>query len=383
MRILHTSDWHLGRSFHRAGMLDAQSLFVDHVVELAKAEAVDVVVVSGDIYDRALPSVDAVSLASDALRRLIDAKVRVVMTSGNHDSAPRLGFAAELIDAAGVHLRTDPGQVHVPVMVAGDDGDLAIYGLPYLEPDLVRGAWELTGRSHQVVLDEAMRRVRADLARRPHTRSLVMAHAFVVGGEPSDSERDISVGGVASVRLDTFRGADYAALGHLHGPRVLSETVRYSGSPLAYSFSEAQHRKGSWLLDIGEAGMRSVVFVDAPVPRRLAVVRGTLEALLRSSEHAAAESAWVQATITDPHRPTHAMERVQARFPHTLVLRFEPTAVGGHDTVPRPLDVVGKSDLDVISQFLTDMRGSGPTSDEAGLLRDACDAARITEDIAS
>ena len=108
MRVLHTSDWHLGRSFHREGMLDAQSQFVDHVVDAARSLSVDLVVVSGDIYDRALPPVDAVELASDALRRLLGAGVRVVITSGNHDSASRLGFASDLIDAAGIHLRTDP-----------------------------------------------------------------------------------------------------------------------------------------------------------------------------------------------------------------------------------------------------------------------------------
>jgi len=138
MRILHTSDWHLGRSFHREGLLDAQSAFVDHLVDVVRAESVDVVVVSGDIYDRALPAADTVSLASDALRRLIAAGIRVVMTSGNHDSAPRLGFAAELIDAAGVHLRTSPHQVGTPIVVEDRHGEVAIYGLPYLEPDLVR-----------------------------------------------------------------------------------------------------------------------------------------------------------------------------------------------------------------------------------------------------
>src|SRR3954468_14558373 len=117
MRILHTSDWHLGRSFHREGMLDAQSAFVDHLVDVVASESVDLVVVSGDIFDRALPPVDAVELASDALGRLLAARVRVVLTSGNHDSAPRLGFASQLIDAAGIHVRTDPRTVGTPVVI--------------------------------------------------------------------------------------------------------------------------------------------------------------------------------------------------------------------------------------------------------------------------
>jgi exonuclease SbcD len=383
MRILHTSDWHLGRSFHRESLLDAQSRFVDHLVEVVRSERVDVVVVSGDIYDRALPSVDAVALADDALRRLITVGVRVVMTSGNHDSAQRLGFASDLIDAAGVHLRTEPAQLAVPVVIADQHGDVALYGLPYLEPDLLRGAWQLDGRSHQVVLDEAMRRVRVDLADRPPTtRSVVLAHAFVAGAEPCDSERDISVGGASNVAVSTFRGVDYVALGHLHGRRALTESVRYSGSPLAYSFSEAAHRKGSWLVDLDATGLGEVTFVEAPVPRPLAVVTGTLETLLSDRRHDAAEAAWVQATLTDPRRPVQAMERLRARFPHALVLRFEPSAGLPDEQAPPLPDVTGLSDAEVVSLFFEQMRGAGVDDDEAALVREACDACRLVEDAA-
>ena len=384
MRLLHTSDWHLGRSFHREGMLDAQSGFVDHLVEVCRDESVDAVVVSGDIYDRALPAVDAVSLAHDALRRLLGAGLRVVMTSGNHDSPARLGFAAELIDAAGIHLRTAASDVGVPVLLGDRHGDVAIYGLPYLEPDLVPGTWALQGRSHQAVLDEAMRRVTADLSTRPSTsRSVVMAHAFVTGGAPCESERDISVGGVSCVSLDTFAGVDYVALGHLHGRQTLCDAVRYSGSPLAYSFSEATHRKGSWLVDLGPTGLHSVAFVDAPVPRPLARIRGTLESLLTDAHHAGAEAAWVEAVLTDACRPPHALERLKARFPHALVLLFEPIESSMDYSEPLPTKVVGRSDLTVISHFFTDMRGAAPTEAETALLRDACDACRIDEDLAA
>jgi exonuclease SbcD len=357
---------------------------VDHVAEVVASEAVDVVVVSGDIYDRALPSVDAVALANDALRRLISVGVRVVMTSGNHDSAPRLGFAARLIDAAGVHLRTDPAVLSTPVVIPDAHGDVAIYGVPYLEPDMVRGAWELDGRSHQVVLDEAMRRIRADLMTRPSsTRSVVVAHAFVTGGEPSDSERDISVGGASNVAVSTFSGVDYTALGHLHGRRVMAEQVRYSGSPLAYSFSEAKHRKGSWLVDLGPTGLREVSFVDAPVPRPLALIRGTIDALLSDPRHTTAEAAWVQATITDARRPSGAMERLRARFPHALILRFEPETASERVDVRRPASVAGMSDAEVMASFFVEMRGAAPNAQETALLRTACDACRVREDLAS
>lgn len=385
MRILHTSDWHLGRSFHREGLLDAQSRFVDHLIETARAEQVDVVAVSGDVFDRALPPVDAVQVASDALRRLVSARIRVVLTSGNHDSAPRLGFASDLIDAAGVHIRTDPASVGRPVLLPDADGEVAFYPLPYLEPDLVSDPWQLPQRSHQAALDEAMSRVRADLRARPaSTRSVVLSHAFVVGARPSDSERDISVGGVAAVGLDTFADVDYVALGHLHGRHTMAEQVRYSGSPLAYSFSEARQVKGSWLVDLGPDGLRSAEFVEAPVPRPLAILRGDLDELLADRRHEAAERCWVQATLTDAVRPTHALERLRTRFPHTLVVQFEARGVAAAPSTP----VVGPNsstagDLDVITAFYGDVRSAPPTDDELRLLADACDACRLDEDVAS
>src|SRR4051812_48038630 len=156
MRILHTSDWHLGRSFHGEDLLVAQAAYVDHLIETVEAEQVDLVVVSGDIYDRALPSVDAVALADDALHRLGTSRARVVITSGNHDSGRRLGFNARLVDLAGVHLRTAASRVDEPILVEDAHGPVAVYGIPYLEPDVLTQAWELPTRSHHAVLGAAM-----------------------------------------------------------------------------------------------------------------------------------------------------------------------------------------------------------------------------------
>src|SRR4051812_3810732 len=162
MRLLHTSDWHLGRSFHGEDLLAVQAAYVDHLIETIEAEEVDLVVVSGDVYDRALPSVDAVALADDALHRLGTSRARVVITSGNHDSGRRLGFNARLVDLAGVHLRTDPGHVDTPVLLDDAHGQVAVYGIPYLEPDVLTRAWDLPRRSHHAVLAAAMQRIRAD-----------------------------------------------------------------------------------------------------------------------------------------------------------------------------------------------------------------------------
>lgn len=374
MRIFHTSDWHLGRSFHREGMLGAQAQFVDQLIETIESAQVDLLVVSGDIYDRALPPVDAVALADETFARLAASRAKVVVTSGNHDSARRLGFNSRLIDASGVYFRTDAASCGTPVMLEDGHGPVAVYGLPYLEPDVLREPWQLESRSHTAVLSEAMRRVAADLGGRPSgTRSVAMAHAFVAGGDASDSERDISVGGVSLVPTSVFEAVDYAALGHLHGRHTLTDSIRYSGSPLAYSFSETDHLKGSWLVELGGEGFERADFVEAPVPRALARIRGDLEDLLHAPKHAAKETWWVQAVITDPIRPTQAMERLRSRFPHTLILSFEPTG-GAASDVPSSKSLTGRSDQEVALDFVADVRGTAATDAEAALLLDACDS---------
>ncbi|MGY2703590.1 exonuclease SbcCD subunit D [Nocardioides sp. HB32] len=371
MRILHTSDWHLGRSFHREGMLGHQAAYVDHLLEVVAHERVDLVVVSGDVYDRALPHVDAVRLADEALARLAASRAAVVLTSGNHDSAQRLGFSSRLIDAAGVFIRTDARAVGTPVLLEDQHGPVAVYGIPYLDPDAVREPWGLTARSHEAALAAAMARVNVDRGGRG-ARSVVLAHAFVAGAQPSDSERDISVGGVSLVPTTVFEGVDYAALGHLHGRHTLTETVRYSGSPLAYSFSEAGQVKGSWLVELDAGGFAGAEFVEAPVPRRLARIRGTLDGLLADPALTGHEDAWVQATLVDDVRPLQAMERLRSRFPHTLVLGFEP-AGGERDHVPTAVPQ-GRSDHAVALDFVDAVRGAPATEAEAALLLAAVDA---------
>jgi exonuclease SbcD len=372
VRILHTSDWHLGRSFHREGMLAHQAAYVDHLLEVVDSERVDLVVVAGDVYDRALPPVDAVRLADETLVRLARSRARVVLTSGNHDSAQRLGFSARLIDEAGVHIRADAAQVGTPVVLGDDHGPVAVYGIPYLDPHAVAEPWQLPSRTHEAALAEAMVRIRRDLARQPNgTRSVVLAHAFVAGAQPSDSERDISVGGVSIVPTSLFDGIDYAALGHLHGQHTLTERVRYSGSPLAYSFSEAGHRKGSWLVELGAAGV-SAELVEAPVPRPLARLRGSLESLLGDPAHAAHEESWVEATLTDRVRPAQAMDQLRRRFPHTLVLGFDTPApsLGA----PGVAATRARSDREIAAAFMAEMRGEPPTERERALLHEAVDA---------
>ena len=373
MRLIHTSDWHLGRAFHGVGMLPAQARFVDHLVDVVRSERVDAVLVSGDVYDRALPSPATVELLSEAVTRMIDAGAEVVLSSGNHDSAIRLGFAAPLLSRAGLHIRTSLASVASPVLIAGT----AVYALPYLEPSTSAEPLGTDERTHAGVLRAAMARVRADLATRQGP-SVVMAHAFVTGAASCASERDISVGGVSAVPPSVFDGADYVALGHLHGAQAVSERVRYSGSPYAMSFSEHAHAKGSWLVALDESGLVSSELVAAPVDRPLRVLRGDLDDLLADPALAGAEHAYCQVTLTDPVRPLGAMDQLRRRFAHTVQLYFEPR--GGAVPISSYAAVLGRrsDDVDVCCDFLTHVRGGHPASaGERALFVEAVEASRV------
>ena len=411
VRILHTSDWHLGRTLHGVDLHEHQQAFVDHLVGLVADRSIDVVVVAGDVYDRAVPAVPSVRLLGRALAGLTE-HATVIVTPGNHDSAVRLGFAAELM-RPGLHLRASVDLLDEPVVVDDPDGPVAFYGLPYLDPDSVRrslapgGADEPLARSHAAVVGAAMQRVRDDLAGRPGTRSVVVAHAFVVAGpaadrepdadaeatveadaavgaddatapERSESERDIRVGGVDSVPSTVFDGVDYVALGHLHGAQRVgpSGRLRYSGSPLAFSFGERNQVKSSTIVELAADGSVSVDLVPAPVPRRLAEVTDTLDALL-DGRHDDLRDAWLRVFVTDPVHPERLYTRVAEHFPHALAIHHTP--VGAVDA-PALAAVTAESDpIEVAAEFVAFASGGAASETELAVVRGAYEAARASE----
>ena len=341
MRLLHTSDWHLGRSFHREDLLGAQAQFVDFLVETVRSERVDAVVVSGDVYDRALPSLDAVAVCDDALRPARRHRRAVVIISGNHDSARRLGFGAGLIDAAGIHLRTDPAGAARRWCSQDEHGDGG--RLRRALPRARRGPGRAGLRRAQPC--GGARRRHGPRPGRPGrpaggTRSVVLAHAFVTGGEASDSERDISVGGVGAVPAAVFAGVDYVAL----GPPARGAAARPTRSATAGPRSPTPSPRRATARACARrprtpGGVAPVEPCRLPVPRPLARAprrpggpADRRPVVRRTSGHC------LQVTLTDPVRPREPMERLRSRFPHVLVLGFEPE--GGrrhrHRAVRRP-----------------------------------------------
>ncbi len=396
--ILHTSDWHLGRSFHGTGMLQAQREALDQMVGVVRERGVDLVLVAGDVYDRALPAADAVELLDSALAAFVAAGARVVVTSGNHDSAIRLGFGGHLMEAAGVHVRTRLDDITEPVVLPDPDGGrVAVYGIPYLEPRHAGQAWEVPAH-HTAVTTEAVRRIREDAEERfgsdgRDTAVVVMAHLFAAGGAASDSERDIGaeapaetgsggplVGTLGQVPVSVFDGVDYAALGHLHGRQRMAEAVRYSGSPVAYSFSEADHAKGAWLVHTARGAIAEVEPVEFAAGRGLAVLRGRIEDLLTSTAYAWAEDRWCQITVTDPVRPPRAYRRLKERFDGLLNFILDPE--GARSTTPSTYAsrlAAATTDLQVCTGFVEHVRQRPASDSETALLESALQDSRLRE----
>ena len=378
MRILHTSDWHIGRTFHGHSTVEHLRTVLGALVETVRERQVDVVAVAGDVFDSSTPAAEAYTVLTDALGAIREAGAMVVMTSGNHDSATRLGYLSEFAGLAGIHILTRHDQHDTPITLSDEHGPVQFYGIPYLEPALIRHHYpEAELRTHEQALTFAMARIRADLARRGG-RSVVLSHCFAVGigtrtaadtVTGSAGERDITAGGLDYVPLGVFDGPDYVALGHIHGRATLSVPVRYSGAPLHYSFSEAGKPRGGWLVELGESGLASVEWVDLPVPRPLRVISGTIDELLTDAALADCETAWVSAILTDQVRPMDSMRRLQQRFPFCVTLEHRPTVTAATVVASYAERVNKKTDRQIFAGFLEHVRnGVGPSAAELEII---------------
>jgi exonuclease SbcD len=382
MKIFHTSDWHIGRSFHGHPTLEFIAPVFDAMVQLVTDNSVDVVVVAGDIFDSGMPSAEAVKTLERAIRDLKAAGAAIIMTSGNHDSATRLGFQSQWARLADIHMLTGHESYLEPVIIADEHGPVHFYGVPYLEPALVRHHYpNVELRTHTQVLDHAMQRVRADLADRGG-RTVAISHSFVAdvaapstNGEATDVERDITAGGLDLVPASTFDGPDYVALGHIHGRNTITERVRYSGAPMHYSFAEAGKPRGGWLVNLDASGLAAVDWADLPIPRRLTVLTGTIAELLDTAAHTPHEQDWVSAIVTDQVRPMDGMRRLQTRFPNAVALEHRPKREE-REQKTYASRVNQKTDREIVGGFLEHVRnGVGPNDYESALIDELLTAA--------
>jgi exonuclease SbcD len=396
MRLLHTSDWHLGRLFHGASLLGEQAAALERIAELAAEAEVDAVLIAGDLYDRAIPPSEAVQLFNDTLSRLRGGGAAVVAIAGNHDSHVRVSTYDGLLRSLGVTIRGDVRRAAEPVLVEPrrGGGPVAIYPLPYLEPSVDGplladpGPEEPLPRlRHQEVTALALERIHRDRRRRDqHSggrhRSLLVAHTFVAGGEGCDSERELTVGNVDRVSVESFAGFDYVALGHLHGSQQLDgPRLAYAGTPLPYSFSEQHHTKSVRIVELAADGAPSVEVVPLAVGRCLRTLEGPLEDLCRDPRLDAAAGAWLRVVLTDETLPLQAMARLRQRFPHVAELRHRPPQAARSAAGDRQQQVrQATSPLDLSLAFYADQQGRPAEPAEAELLRQALEAAARGEE---
>lgn len=327
MRFIHTADWHLGRLFHGVHLTEDQRFALQGLLRLARERQVDAVVIAGDVFDRGVPPTEAVDLLDEIVATLaLDLHVQVVMIAGNHDSAVRLEYMSGLARRTGVHVVGRVGARPEPALVVGRDGvRVRFWPLAYTDPETAR--YEL-GRddihSHEAVFRGQLECLEADPAE--VDANVLIAHAFVAGCRESESERALSVGGTGAVPAGLLQGFDYVALGHLHEAQPAgSESVRYSGSLLKYSFNEAEQDKAFTVVDLVPGRPPALELVPV-VPRRdVRRVRGRFEELMGAADAAlsTAKDCYVEAVLTDTEPVLDPVQRLRQVFPYLLSLRRE------------------------------------------------------------
>ncbi|WP_068638028.1 exonuclease SbcCD subunit D [Thauera butanivorans] len=373
MRFLHSADWHLGRVHHGVSLLEDQAHILGEFVRLAADMRPDAILLAGDIYDRSVPPAEAVRLLDLVLTELVQGlRIPVVMIAGNHDGPDRLAFGAGLLGGAGLTVRGPFEPQARPLVLHDEHGAVAIHALPYAEPAVVRSA--VAGRysedaedtapaidSHQAVLAVQLQAARA--AQPQGARSVVVAHAFVLGGSESESERPLSVGASGAVDAALFDGFDYVALGHLHRPQQVGQArIQYSGSLLKYSFSEADHAKSVNLVELDAAGACTVERIALTPRRDLRIVEGQLDAILAGGAADPARDDYILARLTDSGALLDAMGRLRGVYPNALAIERPQLAGDGPGRAAADHRRVRMQDL--FASFHRDT--TGQALDEAG-----------------
>jgi DNA repair protein SbcD/Mre11 len=367
MKILHTSDWHLGRSFGSVSLHDAQTQFCEWLLEVAVSEKVDLLVVAGDLYDRSIPPQESVVLWRETLTAFHQVGIAVVAIAGNHDGADRVAAFDGLTDGARIFVRGGYGRAGEILTLQFSDGPLDIALVPFLDPQLASPEWkaEMTEAevkpTHESVLEKAMDQARTGSSA---PRSLAVVHAFVGGSTTAESERQLTVGGTDQVAASVLEGFSYVALGHLHTPQVIggAEHVRYSGTPIAYSFSETAP-KSVVLIDMAADGACSIAAVPVPVGRGVITLTGTIEELLAPDAHPEAAELYVKAVLTDNAYVVDAKSRLLEKYPYctdvVMKLAGTSTTIGPNDEIRSalsPRDAAEKFWDDIVNEPLSELQ---------------------------
>ena len=361
MRFIHTSDWHIGRQFHNQSLLDDQRHVLDQLLAHVATQAVDALVIAGDIYDRSVPPAAAVELLDEVLQRLCgELQVPVILIPGNHDSAERLRFGARQLQQAGLHILGDLQRITEPVILKG----VRFYAIPYNDPERVRallgGAVKTHDEAHRYLIEQIDAVSRADGDDSPR---VLISHCFIDGAEESDSERPLSIGGADRVGYQPFSGFDYVALGHLHSPQYRgAEHIRYSGSILKYSFSEQHQKKAVTLVEI-DARQRVATRQLPLLPLRdMRVLEGELATLLAQGQTDPRADDYLLVRLTDRHAILDPMGKLRRVYPNVLHLEKPGMLISGEQQLQR--DKLQQGEMAMFRDFFQQVAGQSLSPDQ-------------------
>jgi len=377
MRFIHTADWHIGRLFHNLSLLDDQAHVLEQLLEILSDTRADALVVAGDVYDRAVPPADAVRLLDEVIARITrDCGVPVIMIAGNHDSPERLGFGSGLLAEQGFHVRgpLEPGLS--PVVLGDTWGEVNFYPIPYAEPSVVRsrlGEGEV--HNHDAAMAALVGRIQGENFA---GRNVAIAHSFLTGGESSDSERPLTVGGAGNVSVDRFSGFDYVALGHLHRPQEVSDGVRYSGSLLKYSFSEVEHEKSVTLVELDAVGScRTELFPLTP-RRDMRIVEGAFETLLQGPGAGESREDYLLVRLSDKKAILDPMGRLREVYPNVLHLE-RPGLLESGELEEMGQHQLRQSERQLFASFFEQMTGDEPSVEQERVFAEVVDSLHSKE----
>lgn len=361
MRFIHTSDWHLGRIFHGIHLTEDQAYVLDGFIDLVKDTKPDAILISGDIFDRSVPPTEAVNLLDDVLSRiLMDYKVPILMISGNHDSGERLGFGYRLLGDRGLKILGKLDLERNGTVIRDQYGDVNFHLLPYVEPALVRERLEDQDiHHHDHSMDKLTRVLKSKI--RPNSRNVLLAHAFVAGGEESESERPLSVGGSGVVNSSYFKDFNYVALGHLHRPqRVGDDKIRYSGSLMKYSFAEANHNKSVTFVEMDELGNVGIEAVEIRPRRDLRCIEGYLDDILKGPQKGESREDYIMITLKDEGAILDAVGKLRKVYPNVLHIE-RPQFSAGRDLCGPDKNYRNMNEVELFSSFFNQVTGQSIT----------------------
>ena len=360
MKFIHLSDLHIGKRVNEVSMIEDQEYILSQILEQTDRIQPDAVLISGDVYDKSVPSAEAVTLFDNYLFALAERKLQVLIISGNHDSAERLAFGGRLMENKGIYLsRVYDGSI-APITLNDEYGSVSFWMLPFIKPVHVKRFYpEETIESYTDACRVAVQNMHLD----PTQRNVLLTHQFVTGSATCDSE-EISVGGTDNVDAAVFEDFDYVALGHIHGPQNIgSERIRYCGTPLKYSFSESNHKKSITVVELGEKGTFHLETVPLVPKHDMRQIRGSYEEITaRSFYQDTAVDDYLQITLTDEEDVPEAVSRLRVIYPNLMKLAYDNTRTRSASVVDGALDVQKKSQLQLFSE-LYEIQNGQPMND--------------------